>query len=109
MIENGALPKNGENSTNVPATGPTPESTSPQPSTKTPEPIKKGESKILEPKYDKMCTCDYEKCPITKKQILYGMHCVFYNKKTYHALCAKNLSIVFKIQQPPRRAKEAST
>lgn len=107
MSEKGALPKD-ENLTVGPT--PTPEPMPENTPAATPPPgIKKGESKILEPKYDKIHTCDYEDCPITKKQILYGMHCVFYDKKTYHALCAKSISIVFKIQQPPRRAKEAST
>ena len=99
MVE-GALPIDKKNP-------PAPAAEPPKP-TKS-EPIKKGESKILEPTYDKKQTCDYDNCPITKKQILFGMHCVFYENKTYHALCAKSCSIEFKIQQPPRRAKEAST
>jgi len=105
----GALPKNetkkkGTESTSTPAAEP-----SKIKELSTPLEIKKGESKILEPKYDKMQVCAYEKCPITKKQILFGMHCVFFENKTYHAMCAKQVSIDFKIQQPPRRAKEAST
>jgi len=101
MAEKGALPKD-EKSTTTPPVEPTPRDIQP------PE-IKKGTSKILEPKYDKIHVCAYEKCPITKKQILFGMHCVFFENKTYHALCAKQVPIVFKIQQPPRRAKEASS
>ena len=87
MAEKGALPKNNSKNEGetipTPAAEPTP---TPEPQTKAPE-IKKGTSKILEPKYDKMYSCDYDKCPITKKQILFGMHCVFYEKNTYHALC----------------------
>lgn len=97
----GVLPKNKE--TIAPAAEQTP-----QPPPKE-ESIKKAESKILEPKYDSAHICAYDKCPITKKQILFGMHCVFYKDKTYHASCAKSYSLVFKIQQPPQRPKEAST
>lgn len=69
--------------------------------------IKKATSKILEPKYDKAHTCDYEECPIKTKDIMFGMHCIFYENKTYHAFCATMLKLDFKVQQPPLRPTEA--
>jgi len=44
-------------------------------------PIKKATSKILEPKYDKVKHCDFDECPIKTKEILMGMHAVFYEEK----------------------------
>lgn len=80
----------------------------PQPPTKASKPpIKKGESKILNVTFDKIEKCSYNKCPITDNKILFGMHCVFFENKTYHASCAKQIPIEFQIQQPARRAKEA--
>lgn len=70
-------------------------------------PIKKATSKILEPKYDKIQKCDYKECPIKTKEILMGMHCVFFEKKTYHAFCGTMLKLDFKVQQPALRPTEA--
>jgi len=70
--------------------------------------IKQGECKILESKYDSHRTCSYSQCPITEKHILFGMHCVTYQEKNYHASCAKQVGIEFKIQKPARRPPEAS-
>lgn len=69
--------------------------------------IKKASSKLLEPKYDKIEKCSYDECPITTKEILMGMHCVFYKNKTYHPFCATMLKLDFKVQQPALRPKEA--
>lgn len=70
-------------------------------------PIKTATSKILEPKYDKVQKCDGKDCPIKTKEILFGMHCVFYKNKTYHAFCARMLKLDFKVQQPALRPTEA--
>lgn len=99
-MANEVLPKTQESST-------PPQTLSTKSSTKESS-INKGESKILEPKYDKKQICNYSQCPITKKQILFGMHCVFFENKTYHASCAKQIPIMFKIQQPAKRPTEAS-
>jgi len=70
-------------------------------------PIKKATSKILEPKYDKVQICDYDKCPVKTKEILFGMHCIYFEKNTYHAFCGTMLKLDFKVQQPALRPTEA--
>ena len=51
--------------------------------------------------------CEWDKCTLTNKQLISGMFCVEFKNKFYHANCAKQMHIEFKIPIHPKRKKEA--
>ena len=55
---------------------------------------------------DKDLTCSKKDCEIIKKLITNGMYCVEVNNNFYHAACAKQLGIDFKVPLPKKRKTE---
>ena len=55
---------------------------------------------------DKDLTCSAKDCANIKKLISSGMYVVEANDKFYHANCAKQVGIEFKVPLPKKRKKE---
>ncbi len=57
---------------------------------------------------DKDLTCAKKDCEILKKLISNGMYVVEADDKYFHANCARQLGIDFKVPLPKKRKKESS-
>jgi hypothetical protein len=64
-----------------------------------------GKCEIME-HHDSDVLCGYPKCKAIKKKISVGMYIVEYGGKHYHANCAKQLQIDFKVPIPKKRKKD---
>ena len=51
--------------------------------------------------------CQWSNCPLKNKQLISGMYCVELKNKFYHASCATQIGIDFKVPIHPKRKKEA--
>ena len=55
---------------------------------------------------DKDLTCSFKDCENIKKIISSGMYVVESNEKFYHANCARQMGIEYKVPLPKKRKKE---